>query len=70
MQIVDIPSPGFVSNGTILRREAYKAINTARTMSDLTKGQATTGVDLRAFFLACAELCPVQVKQTATKETA
>lgn len=77
MQLVDIPSPGWISNGHLLRQEAYKAINTARVRADITKDEATTGQDLRDFFLACAALCPLPKQpepepkaKPAKKETA
>lgn len=73
MQLVDIPSPGFISNGHTLRQEAFKAINTCRVRADVTKGEATTGKDLRDFFLACAALCPLPIQpeaKKAKKETA
>ena len=66
MQLHNVPSPGFIANGHSLRQEAYKAINTARVRADITNGTATTGADLRDFFLECAKLCPVPA--TAKKE--
>ncbi len=71
MQLVDLPSPGFVSNGWKLRQEAYKAINTARIRDGVTEGAAVTGQELREFFLGCAALCPqpVKAKKADTKET-
>lgn len=66
MQLHDLQSPGFVSNGHRLRLEAFRAINVARVQADITKGAATTGKDLRAFFLACAELCPQPATEPAS----
>jgi hypothetical protein len=61
MTIDELKSPGYVSNGHILRKEAFRALGIAANQHDLTGGEATTGADLKAFFLDCAERCPVKV---------
>jgi hypothetical protein len=68
MQLDDLPSPGYVSNGTTLLKEAYKAIQYARVQADVVPG-TDTGAVLRNFFLACAEKCPVPVEAPKAEET-
>lgn len=64
MTINDLPSPGYLPNGQLLRKEVYKALGQARTQHDLTRGESSTGADLKAFLIACAALCPTPVKTT------
>lgn len=59
MTLDELKSPGYVANGQTLRKEAFKALGIAITQHDLTGGNATTGADLKAFFLDCADRCPV-----------
>ena len=61
MILENVPSPGWISNGTVLRKEVTKAISIAEIQGDLSP-DSTHSADLRAFFLACAELCPVKPK--------
>lgn len=64
MTLNDLPSPGYLSNGVLLRKEVFRALSAARIQFDLTSGESKTGADLKAFLIACAELCPVPAKTT------
>lgn len=66
MILENVPSPGWVSNGVVLRKEVTKAISIAEIQGDLSPG-STHAADLRAFFLACAALCPVKEKEKEKK---
>lgn len=63
MLIENLPSPGFLSNSTTLRREACSAISKAEIQLDLSPESAISE-ELREFFLACAAACPGTPKPT------
>jgi hypothetical protein len=63
MRIENLPSPGFLSNSTALRREACSAISKAEIQLDLSP-ESDIADNLREFFLACAAACPGTQKPT------
>lgn len=52
-----MPSPGYLSNGIALTKEACRAISSAQIQLDLSPG-SDIGRNLRKFFLDCADLVP------------
>lgn len=51
----NLPSPGAISNGFLLRREAAKAISNAEIVASRTPGGKTAGAkSLQTFFTGCA----------------
>lgn len=66
MTLDELKSPGYVSNGVVLRKEAFRAIGYAANQLDMNPS-STTGADLKAFFLDCAARCAV--KAPPKKET-
>jgi len=57
MQLTDLPTAP-TPNGVTLRREAYKALNSARILFDITHGESDAAPRLKEFFLGMAALCP------------
>jgi hypothetical protein len=62
MKLTDIPSPGLVSNGPLLRSEALKALNYSLIQRDLSPESDSAKV-LQAFFTACADALKPKKKE-------
>lgn len=65
----DIKSPGYLSNGVVLRQQAYKAISYADIMSNQSPDSTTAAV-LAEFFEDCAAKCKAIAKDGAKRAKA
>jgi hypothetical protein len=69
MNITDMPSASSIVRGQQLAMECYRAIQQTRLAAERQPGSAA-GDELRAFFMACAELCPKADPEAAKKKAA
>lgn len=65
MRQENLPSPGAINNGQTLRREAAKAISYHEIQLDRRGEPAAAAVELRDFFLACADAVAVPTEPAA-----